>query len=849
MRKTGNSLFFFALTLFLLRPSFALADVSISASVDRNKVPLNESFQISVTISGTGNVPNPQMPDLANFTVASSGRNQNISFTNGQMSSSVTNTYVLTPKSAGKFTIGGFSVTIDGKTVQSQPVEIEVTAAAPVPSPGAPQQQAASNQPPGAFIKMSVDKSKIYLNEQAILSFRFYYRVRLMAQPQYSPPEKTGFIFEELTPPREFVENVRGAAYHVSEIKTALFPTKTGSITIPPAGLKITVPVSRGGPFDEDFFNQFFGPSGREYLLKSEPVQITVLPLPSENKPKDFSGGVGEFKISASADKSKLSIGEPLTLSVTIEGSGNLKSLNDPAFPPFTGFRKYDSASSLNIDNSKGNIQGSKVYKIVLIPQISGPQTIPPIPFSAFDLASKKYRTSQTSAISLEVSQSKSTGVVISPLSFAPSAIQQIHQEIRYIKQEPLPSKSFRWMNKRPWFVPLHLIPILGWIGACGYRWRRYLIEKDPEKRRFLTAYKRMKQELAQIEKTSLSAGEKSSKIFEILRNYFADKMQTASAGLTFKAVEGHLVQSGLPESILKELKSLWNDLEFSSYAPSQFHGADAGQISKTVSELIQKIDSALSKSGLFFKTIMIFVPLAMVSAAFTQIANPNEKFQQANHLYQDGQFEQAKSLYEEIKNDGVTVPALEYNLGNVSYKTGHPGEAIASWIRTWRMNPRDGDVWFNLSLVSTQTGDSFFSSSPLVRMVEHIFYALNLNELSVITLLLLWISCGVTSWTILQRNKFWQMKIFLILGGLILTAAWWLPRFYVEQVRITGVVTVPKAEVRSGPGKQFGVGFTIPEGRRVFVMQNTDGDWIEIGSSQEGVKGWVRKEEITQID
>ena len=75
----------------------------------------------------------------------------------------------------------------------------------------------------------------MYVNEQITLTFKFYTKVNLLSQPQYSPPDTTGFITEDLPPQRNYYTIIDGERYYVSEIKTALFPTTSGKFVIGPA--------------------------------------------------------------------------------------------------------------------------------------------------------------------------------------------------------------------------------------------------------------------------------------------------------------------------------------------------------------------------------------------------------------------------------------------------------------------------------------------------------------------------------------------------------------------------------------------------------------------------------------
>ena len=197
-----NSLIRNSFTLFLLlfaTVSFCRAEVSVQAQVDKTSVALNDSVQLNVVISGSGNVPSPQLPDLSAFNVYSSGRSQNVSIVNGKVSSSIVYSYSLSPKSVGNCAIAPVSVTIDGKKYESAPIEIEVVAASESSVPervSRSRKNGSAKSPSGAFTKMIVDKSKVYINEPLVATFKFYYRLPLAAPPEYEPPAWTGFLSE-----------------------------------------------------------------------------------------------------------------------------------------------------------------------------------------------------------------------------------------------------------------------------------------------------------------------------------------------------------------------------------------------------------------------------------------------------------------------------------------------------------------------------------------------------------------------------------------------------------------------------------------------------------------------------
>ena len=115
------------LFLFVTSISFA-EDISISSNVDKNNIALDEQITLTVTVTGNiSNIPKPQIPDLEGFSSYSAGRSQSISIINGQVSSSVTFTYILVPNDVGEYKLGPFTIDYKGSSYSSGPIDVSVT--------------------------------------------------------------------------------------------------------------------------------------------------------------------------------------------------------------------------------------------------------------------------------------------------------------------------------------------------------------------------------------------------------------------------------------------------------------------------------------------------------------------------------------------------------------------------------------------------------------------------------------------------------------------------------------------------------------------------------------------------
>jgi hypothetical protein len=571
--------FGFFLLLFLNQPSFS-QDISFNAGVDKTEVGLDD--QITLTISVSGNVksiPQPNLPSLEGFTVYSAGRSQNFVYSGGKISSSVTFNYILTPRREGKFTIGSAEIVLEGKTYKTNPIEVTVTAgakpeAAPTPS-SKESVQKTELQGKDLFIETAVDKKKAYVNEQITFTFRFYQGARLFNNPEYTPASLTGFWAEDLPPRKQYYKVINGRQYFVQELKTALFPTAAGKQTIGPAELKCTVEdldrmLTRDpfGMLDKDLMSLFR--QGKPQILRSKPIEIEVLPLPEMGRPENFKGTVGNFNLSVGADKKEVEVGQPVTLKMKISGTGNIKSVGEPAIPELRDFRIYNSGSSENVSKDNYLVGGTKTYEEVLIPKTQGKYTIPSLEFSFFDPKSKSYKTLKSEPILVTAFP----GAQTSPNEVAQLSKQEIGlttKDIRYIKLSSSELKNQGgFLYKNPLFLFFQLIPLLAFAISWRYQKQKEKLSSDIGYARLRRAHKLAKKRLGQAQK--LISPEKSKEFYgetaKAILGYLGDKFNLPACGLTKDIIESELSFRGIEKEKIDNLLKLLDSCDYGRFAP-----------------------------------------------------------------------------------------------------------------------------------------------------------------------------------------------------------------------------------------------------------------------------------------
>ncbi|MEO7393582.1 MAG: BatD family protein, partial [Chitinophagaceae bacterium] len=140
-----------------------------------------------------------------------------------------------------------------------------------------------------------------------------------------------------------------------------------------------------------------------ESSMSTEPVDITVKPIPVKTKPTSFDGAVGLFTIAAKAVKNKLSKNEGDVLEVTISGKGNFVQLNAPSIQWPAGIEGFEPSVKDSLNKMISPLTGSRTYRYAFTGAASGAYTIPSITFSFFNADSGNYKTFTTAAVKINI--------------------------------------------------------------------------------------------------------------------------------------------------------------------------------------------------------------------------------------------------------------------------------------------------------------------------------------------------------------------------------------------------------------------------------------------------------------
>src|SRR5207245_1362405 len=128
------------------------------------------------------------------------------------------------------------------------------------------------------------------------------------------------------------------------------------------------------------------------YALQSDSVTIVVLPLPAEGRPADDRRVTGRgLVLAVDVQPADARVGEPLEVTTTVAGVGNVALWPEPSlrWPP--GFRPYPAEPDARIDWQGGRISGSKVFRYLVVPDSAGTFVLPELRYLYYDLGRGGY--------------------------------------------------------------------------------------------------------------------------------------------------------------------------------------------------------------------------------------------------------------------------------------------------------------------------------------------------------------------------------------------------------------------------------------------------------------------------
>jgi hypothetical protein len=365
----------FTLAVILLMVCSVATAAPVTAKLDRSSAVVGETITLTLQTSDTDQSLDTDLSVLqVDFDVLNRRSETQMSFVNGRQTASVRLVITLEPKHQGNLLIPALKF----PGARSSPISIKVSAA-PALAPG-------DVEP--VFIEVTVhpETGPYYVLSQISLMVRIFYQTNLTEAAINPPaPEQASVRLLDEVP---YQADRNGERYRVLERRYAIFPERSGTLTIPAMQLS--------GRLIERPSDRLWQPKvrGRRVRVESEPLTLEISPRPAAYT-GDFWLPARRIMLSQQiSDNEKLHVGEPVTRTVILDAVGlEEHMLEEPVWPEVPASRIYpDQPQGISRDDGEW-VLGHKEFRYAIVPEEAGELVLPEIRLDWWDTVANRQRT------------------------------------------------------------------------------------------------------------------------------------------------------------------------------------------------------------------------------------------------------------------------------------------------------------------------------------------------------------------------------------------------------------------------------------------------------------------------
>ncbi len=658
----------------------------------------------------------------------------------------------------------------------------------------------------------------VYVGQQATYQLGVFMesvtRQKMRRNPEYRAPEVRDLLAYDLRDPaRGYVRVAGDRPYEVHVFRRALFALAPGIVEIPAAQLSYTLPQG------ESYFSR-----EESFSMRSERARLVVIEPPIAGRPTDWKGAVGVYRVTAKLGTARAKAGDPLVVTLRVEGQGNLTLLPRPAFSLSWG-TVIPADERVSVDSQPALLRGAKEFDWLVTPNAAGAQTIPPIRFAFFNPYARRYETTESAPLSTQVA----AGDVVAPpptaeaTPTAPGARVTIERTFDGERSDPLGQSAV-------YLLLLALAP----IPALWSFWRTRPRRVPPP----LTARER----LARVDGTRSPDRDAAAILRRTLLDALRERTGLEEARLTADgAWERALRLEGVTPETADRTAALLRELDASSFHPPHHPPGDLAERSRA---LFARIDAEARgrRQGRGIARIIrrraravlpVLVLLATTPLFAGSIVDARAAFLKGVTAFDGGDFRLAARHFADAAREAPRSAAAWADFGTASWAAADSANAVVGWQRALRLRPTDGSLRDRLA-TSRAPQDVGPARVPAVPV-----------HLPALLTLVVWI----LGWAIVARRRLVgrptapHVAITTLLGAVLILATGRIERAFMA--RDLAIVTEPVA-LRTLPALGAEAG-PVPLGGETARVDATQGVWSHI-VLDESRSGWIPTEHLAPL-
>lgn len=649
----------------------------------------------------------------------------------------------------------------------------------------------------------------VYVGQQATYQIGVFLnqevRQRLRRNPEFVPPETRSLLVYDLPDARTpLVGNIDGRPYEVHVFQRAFFALAPGRYAVPSSRLTYALPQTAS------FFSR-----EETHTMRSEALTLTVLPVPTAGRPDDWAGAVGEWRTTLRVDSASGRVGDPLVVTLRVEGRGNVSLLPRPRLA-VDWATAVAADERVELDSTPSTLRGAKEFDWLLTPHQAGRRSVPPQRYAFFNPVARRFEIAWSTPAAVAVAEGDAVAVDSSALPLSVEADSVAPTAPLTLRPSMGNASSWSWL-RAPWYLALLLLtPVPALAGAFRHRRRR--------PRRALTHGERLK--------AAASNATDVATVRRLAHDALRDRLQF-DIGLAL--AEGTLVprlrHEGITAETAARAEQLLLRMDAAVFGGSTASGAPTAAelftlLRSVEAEARRSRSASPSRAASRILTTVLLAWLATAATLFARQGSDEARSWAAGHTaFAGGEYGKATRHFLDVARLHPDHPDVWANVGTAAWMAADTAHAVQGWQRALRRAPLDAELRSRLAQVRA-VQDRGLAAVPHVPIV-----------LPPVLLLLAW----GAAWAHLARRA-WRARpilrhvIWVVVGGGLL-GAWALRLDDRQRARELVVVTrpeplriLPVLGADQGPAPLTGEVAQVLQRRGAWARVRLDGDrdgWV----------------------
>ncbi len=432
---------FCLIALIFSQTTWALS--SISSTVDKNPVVVNESFVLDViaddSVDANALDTSPLMKD---FIVGRTSVSSQTSMVNFKTTRTTRFQTVLIARKSGTIIIP--ALTIEGKKTQA----ISLTVLA--------KNDARSEQQKDLFITSDISATEVYVQQQLTLTVKLHFAAELK-RGSLSDPILVNANIKQIGQDKEQDVILNGRRFRVIERTYSISPQQSGEYKLqsPVFSGEVMMPSARRSNFLS------FGETKPVSVMGDE-ISLTVKPIPDNYQGAWLPSELLTMHQEWQPDMTSFKVGEPITRTITLTAAGlSEEQLPEISMPMSNGLKIYPDQANLHTGMNSNTVVSQKVRNFAIVASRAGKYTLPEIKIPWWNTVTNRFQVATIPAQKITVQENPDLELDQQTQLINSTNQNNLHKPITITVVE---HSKLQWL-----FLTLWLLTMLAWIISARF--------------------------------------------------------------------------------------------------------------------------------------------------------------------------------------------------------------------------------------------------------------------------------------------------------------------------------------------------------------------------------------------